>query len=251
MTTKTRIAFQLSIAVALLGACGDDDPAGAEQRSPGSPEETASACASAAECFEGVEVVGKALCLDRVRGGHCTHTCETDEDCCAVEGECDSGLEQVCSPFESASETMCFLSCEADRIEADREDFENDGEYCQRRVSPDFICRSSGGGSNNRKICVPGDCGLGASCVGDGDCDPDFSCLRGYDGGYCGIEGCASSDDCPADSACIVTKEGALCAKRCSVHSDCSFCRYDDFVACSDDATFADDADATRVCLPR
>ena len=133
------------IVAAALAACGDDDGDSAADR--GSPEETASSCETTADCFEGLEVDGDALCLDRVRGGHCTHTCEADEDCCAVEGECETGIEQVCSPFESTGEMMCFLSCEADRIDTDSETFEDDSEYCQRRVSPDFICRSSGGGT--------------------------------------------------------------------------------------------------------
>lgn len=236
------------VAWALTG-CGDDDAGSASPA--GSPEETASSCESAAECFEELEVEGDALCLDRVRGGHCTHTCEVDEDCCAVEGECDTGIEQVCSPFESTADRMCFLSCEADRIDADAEIFENESEYCQRRVSPDFICRSSGGGANNRKICVPGDCGIGASCARDEDCATGYSCSPGYDGGYCGLDDCETSDDCPSDSACILTSAGTTCAKRCSTQSDCSFCRYDDFVSCSDDAEFVVAADATSVCLPR
>jgi hypothetical protein len=87
-------------------ACGDDDG-----DSPGS---AGAACELPDDCYADVdhaEIAGEVQCLDRVPGGYCTHTCTTDEDCCAVEGECD-GRPQVCAPFESTGTMMCFLSCE-------------------------------------------------------------------------------------------------------------------------------------------
>jgi hypothetical protein len=235
-----------SIAVSLVG-CGDDDTEEARSASSGSPEETASSCESAAECFEGLEVEGEALCLDRVRGGHCTHTCTTDQDCCAVEGECDTGLEQVCSPFESTGESMCFLSCEGEDVGAS--DYEDEAAYCQHLVGPDFICRSSGGGAANRKICVPGDCGLGASCAVDGDCSGELECVTELTDGYCGVRDCEGPDDCPGDAACVRQGGISFCAKPCASQSDCSFCRYGDEYACSDDVTFVGEGSGAH-CLP-
>ena len=75
---------------------------------------------------------------------------------------------------------MCFISCENDDVEGDADAF------CQG-YHPDFICRSTGGGSANRKVCVPG--GGNGGCGQPSDC-PDsaaFCCenalgdLRCYD----------------------------------------------------------------------
>jgi hypothetical protein len=238
----------LGVVVALLAvACGDDD--GESKEATGSPEETASACEAASQCFEGLEIEGDPICLDRVRGGHCTHSCEADEDCCAVEGECDTGLEQVCSPFESAEGMMCFLTCEAEDV--DGSDYADESEYCQRLVSPDFSCRSSGGGSNNRKICVPGDCGVGASCASTDECANGLDCVTGVRGGYCGLEGCASSADCPSDSACVRAGGVSFCARACAADSDCSACRFEGEMACRDDVTFVGDDGSGARCVPR
>jgi hypothetical protein len=95
------------------------------------------------------------MCLDRVEGGYCTHECEADDDCCAVEGECDEDFSQVCGPFENTGLMLCFLSCEEEDIDAAGAD---DGDaFCAEHAGPDFICRSTGGGSANRRVCVPGD----------------------------------------------------------------------------------------------
>ena len=83
------------------------------------------------------------------RGRYCTHQCETDDDCCLVDGECDdsSDARVICSPFENESGIKrCFLACEVEDI-GDLE--END--YCHEFAHEEFGCRSSGGGSENRK----------------------------------------------------------------------------------------------------
>src|SRR5687767_13139746 len=101
------------LAVTSCGGDSDEDDVNTGPNRP--PEETGSVCEVDAECFPDVaegELLGEPLCLTRVRDGYCTHTCEMDSDCCAVEGECKSTLPQVCSPFESAEGTMCLLSCE-------------------------------------------------------------------------------------------------------------------------------------------
>jgi hypothetical protein len=126
------------------------------------PEQTGSSCASAAACYPNVDgdagtdagaLRGTILCLDRVPGGYCTHTCQTDSDCCAVPGECKTGFPQVCSPFESTGQKICFLSCESTVIAvADGGDAKS---FCASNANSAFSCRSSGGGSQNRKVCVP------------------------------------------------------------------------------------------------
>jgi hypothetical protein len=48
---------------------------------------------------------------------------------------------------------MCFLSCEAAVVSgADAGDANT---YCGKNANSAFSCRSSGGGSQNRKVCVP------------------------------------------------------------------------------------------------
>jgi hypothetical protein len=134
----------------LLAACGDDDDGA------GGPTNTGQSCSAASQCYPGVkdgELLGDAVCLDRVEGGYCTHVCVADADCCAVPGECSGSYSQVCSPYESETDKFCFLSCED-------EDWKKtaavDAEaFCQRYAGPAFHCHSSGGGSENRKVCTP------------------------------------------------------------------------------------------------
>jgi len=123
-----------------------------------SPEETGQTCTPTAEapagtCFQDLQesIKGDPICLTRVPEGYCTHTCKTDSDCCAVKGECKSGLPQVCAPFESAGAKYCFLTCEASVLSKDTDETA----YCQENANAAFICRSTGGGNENRKVCVP------------------------------------------------------------------------------------------------
>jgi hypothetical protein len=134
---KLRSAVVVLTGLSWSAACGDDD----DDRG-----DVGRACALATQCYSALkeEPHGAAVCLDRVPGGYCTHECNTDEDCCAVPGECPDGREQVCGPFESTGKRLCFLSCEA----------QNDA-YCARYAYAGFGCRSTGGGSDNRKVCVP------------------------------------------------------------------------------------------------
>jgi hypothetical protein len=150
--------FALASAVVLSGCTSSSGSSGAEQ--------TGSACTNPAQCYPNVAwdagvdagadaspVRGTVLCLDRVPGGYCTHTCQTDSDCCAVPGECKTGFPQVCSPFESTGQKMCFLSCESAIVSA--ADAGDTSTFCGLNANSAFSCRSSGGGSQNRKVCVP------------------------------------------------------------------------------------------------
>jgi len=133
----------------------------------GSPEPTGSTCEVAADCYAGLdtsELSGDVACIDKVEDGYCTHECEEDSDCCAVEGECRTGFKQVCAPFENTDVKYCFLSCEdEDLVAAGGSGGASDidaNEYCEREAHPRFVCRSTGGGSENRLVCLPeGDAG--------------------------------------------------------------------------------------------
>ncbi len=132
----------LWVAIATLAACGGDDA-----------ENTGRSCDVPDDCYPDLDhddLLGEVECLDRVPGGYCTHACTIDDDCCAIEGECETGQPQVCAAFESDPATRCFLSCEADVIgDMDENDF------CHQFANESFICRSTGAGSENRKVCVP------------------------------------------------------------------------------------------------
>ena len=134
------------LAATLSGGCHDED-------NDGNLDTVGQPCEVAEDCYPGVEhedLLGEVICLGEVEGGYCTHLCETDEDCCAVEGECDeeNDLVYLCAPFESTGQKFCFISCE------DTAEMESN-EYCQHWAHLNFICRSTGGGSENRRVCVP------------------------------------------------------------------------------------------------
>lgn len=256
MNTHLRVLSAIALASTLgLASCSDDE--GDDSGTGGSgnrPDDTGAACMVADDCYPDVaegELQGDAVCIDRVRGGYCTHTCEADDDCCAAEGECKSSLLEVCSPFESMEGMHCFLSCEDEDVAA-ASDVEDEQEFCQKKASPDFICRSSGGGGNNRRICVPGDCGIGESCSEAADCAPDLECVTSYGGGgYCTLRGCSAENPCPGDSLCVTGDDDNFCFRPCERASDCTYCRASDAgVTCTADVTFAMDGATGSVCVP-
>jgi hypothetical protein len=248
MSRPTPQLSALCSLLVMLAACGKDGPAD-ENGETGSPDLVGSVCVVAEDCYPEIDpelLQGEVECLDRVPAGYCTHQCSTNEDCCAAEGECLTDLPQVCSPFESTGLMMCFLSCEAEHVttagSADEQAF------CQEFVSPWFSCRSSGGGSENEKICVPVDCGVGAACGEDADCGPDLACILEVDAGYCGVRDCSSNADCPADASCITHAGLNYCARNCVAASDCGFCRAsEDAAACTSDVAFVEAG--TSVCV--
>jgi hypothetical protein len=139
----------VALAISLLAGCGDDDDGAG-------PTNTGQACTAAGQCYPGVkdgELLGDAVCLDKVTGGYCTHLCTQDTDCCAAAGECVGAHAEVCSPFESTGDMYCFLSCEdADLKKTTLTDAD---QYCHTYAGAAFGCRSTGGGSQNRKVCMP------------------------------------------------------------------------------------------------
>ncbi|MBI4705966.1 MAG: hypothetical protein HY744_33150 [Deltaproteobacteria bacterium] len=165
-----RVALWLAAGAAVAPSCGnDEDKSGGNGTSGGGLEDqTGQTCKAPADCYAGVapqDIQGEVKCLDRVEGGYCTHLCKGDGDCCAAKGECEAGDRQVCGPFESTGLMMCFISCEDEDLDG------GDPEAFCREIHRDFICRSTGGGSENRKVCVPGG---GALCTQAGDCPADW-----------------------------------------------------------------------------
>ena len=138
-----------SLGLGLLPGCGSDDDG------PG-PANTGQSCASADQCYPGVkagELQGDPVCLDKVTGGYCTHYCSQDRHCCSAAGECAGAHAEVCSPFESTDEMYCFLSCEGADLE--KTTISDADQYCHTYAGAGFGCRSTGGGANNRKVCMP------------------------------------------------------------------------------------------------
>ena len=185
-----RAAFLISFASAVwiaVAGCGDDDDvtpnvdAGSDATPEASssndssstndvvtdtgrsPEFTGSACKAPTDCYgtlDAAALKGAPRCIDKVTNGYCTHLCTTDADCCAVPGECKTGFKQVCAPFESTGEKYCFLSCEPADIAAAPDAGAGDAgdpgsSYCVNNASSEFGCRSTGGGAENRKVCLP------------------------------------------------------------------------------------------------
>ena len=185
-----RFLFVLTAAASGIGiACGGSDSespptsgdGGVADGGPRGAELTGQECKVATDCYAGVagadggdggsgSIQGQVLCLDRVTNGYCTHTCTKDSDCCAATGECKTGLKQVCAPFESTGQMMCFLSCESDDVTAGinaqaasdggydggaTETGSKEDAYCKAYASATLGCRSTGGGKNNRKVCLP------------------------------------------------------------------------------------------------
>jgi hypothetical protein len=146
-----RKATVVAVALGLLAlvGCSDDDDGPP-------PTNTGQACKSVDSCYPGVkegELLGDAVCLDKVTGGYCTHHCTQDSDCCAAVGECNGNHSEVCGPFESTGEMYCFLSCEDADLEAVK--VTDADVYCHTYATAAFTCRSTGGGSANRKVCMP------------------------------------------------------------------------------------------------
>ncbi len=122
-------------------------------------EQTGQSCSQASQCYGWVDadaVHGQVTCLTKLQNGYCTHTCQSDADCCAVPGECLTGFGQVCASFESTAQKYCFLSCDSSVVASAPDAGTTDpNTYCQRWASATFTCRSTGGGSANRKFCGP------------------------------------------------------------------------------------------------
>lgn len=174
-----------SAAIAAFVACSSDEektettPAPVDA-GPRGVEQAGQACTAPAQCYldktdggDGgqLAIQGAIHCETKVENGYCTHECQSDDNCCAVEGECRTGIKQVCSPFTNTDNPKyCFLSCEDEDIQRaiaanvdaggwdggawdGGTDLAND--FCYHYASIYAQCRSSGGGSQNRKVCIP------------------------------------------------------------------------------------------------
>lgn len=166
MWKTIRLAVIAALVITPIGAgCGSDDDdsgSGGSAGTGGRPEQTGSSCTQAAQCYPNIEagaLAGTVACLP-VTGGYCTHECQSDEDCCKIAGECKTNIREVCSPFESTGKKYCFLSCEdADvqraAVTADGSLITDGTQFCVVEASAAFTCRSTGGGVQNRQVCLP------------------------------------------------------------------------------------------------
>jgi len=149
------VSMAILIAVTLAPACSG----GGSTSSAPPVEQVGSSCSAASQCYptlDGAALHGMVTCLTQLTNGYCTHTCQSDSDCCAVPGECATGFKQVCASFESTGQHYCFLSCDAADIAATPDAGTTDPTaYCQTWAGAAFTCRSTGGGSANRKFCGP------------------------------------------------------------------------------------------------
>jgi hypothetical protein len=169
---------------AVVIACGGSDAgspgtgtaAGVDGGARGS-EPAGQTCTAPSQCYAGVTdagadgggISGTVTCLTKVTNGYCTHTCTQDSECCRAPGECLTGVAEVCSPLSNQPEQYCFLSCaDADvqrAIAANGSAGYYDGgandagsvadAYCRSYAGTSTSCRSSGGGTKNRKVCLP------------------------------------------------------------------------------------------------
>lgn len=135
-------------------ACGNGGTGGSGNNGAGgNATEAGGKCTTPAGCYVGLDptkLVGTVACLTQVPNGYCTHTCTQDSDCCAIAGECPNGKKEVCASFQSTGQMYCFLSCEAADIGT-----ANSSTYCASFANSAFGCRSTGGGSKNRQVCLP------------------------------------------------------------------------------------------------
>jgi hypothetical protein len=179
--TPAIVLFLAVAATSIAIACGSDDeeappaPSTTPEGGARSVEPAGETCAAPTQCYDGVDggadggFKGTVTCLTKVTNGYCTHTCTADTDCCAIPGECRTSVKQVCSPFENQTDQYCFLSCEDEDIQraiaANADAGYYDGgapeagtvgdAYCRSFAGASTTCRSSGGGSQNRKVCIP------------------------------------------------------------------------------------------------
>jgi len=144
------VGLLLPFSIAVYAACGSDNP-------PPPAESTSQPCTVATDCYPGFESGalqgGGPVCITKVPGGYCTHICSSNQDCCAVPGECKTHYPQVCAPFENMSAMMyCFLSCEAsDWADAGVTDA---NAFCANFAGAGITCRATGGGAP-RMVCMP------------------------------------------------------------------------------------------------
>jgi hypothetical protein len=153
--TSTVLVSATLLGIGLAPACSSGGGS-----SGGAPaEHVGSSCTAASQCYATLDASalnGQVTCLTQLTNGYCTHTCQSDSDCCSVPGECVTGFKQVCASFESTNQKYCFLGCDTSDIAAAPDAGTTDPSlYCQTWASASFTCRSTGGGSQNRKFCGP------------------------------------------------------------------------------------------------
>ncbi|MDF1565623.1 MAG: hypothetical protein P1V51_21475 [Deltaproteobacteria bacterium] len=99
------------------------------------------------------------------------------------------------------------------------------------------------------------DLGVAGECTATADCDPDgdlgLTCLTGFKGGYCGLQGCTADADCPEPSICVTHDDSVnYCFRTCTDKSECNANRSADNEAnCSSSITRVEGG-SDKACVP-
>lgn len=123
-------AALLAICVLSIASCNKD--------SKDDDDDVYLACEEPEDCV--VPEDRDAVCLEKADEGFCSWECDADSDCDDAD---DGDFDFVCASFESEEALYCFPAC--------NEDAEEEEDECPGSMT----CRSTGGGSDNRKICFP------------------------------------------------------------------------------------------------
>ncbi|MCC7542428.1 MAG: hypothetical protein IT379_39790 [Deltaproteobacteria bacterium] len=224
--------LRLSLALALLSACGDDSSSGAPDTGPGPrPDGSTGGCTGNSECDDGVACT-RDLCDDETgecvnlpEGPDCTPSCERNADCddgvactrdlCDDEtGTCINAPDGPdCRPPE------CRLNAECD----DDIDCTND------------VCDDETGECVNVPImdgCMSAECATAADCNDGVACTNDTCtsgrCSHAADASMCPRDGCMQNVQCDPTMGCVgdarVCDDGVACtADSCDPATGCVF----------------------------
>lgn len=98
--------------------------------------------------------------------------------------------------------------------------------------------------------------GVGAQCTDSAECpaemEIDLRCLPQFNGGYCGLEGCAGDIECPEGSACVIHDDGKnYCFRVCRDKPECNYNRsLENESNCSANIVFAEEPQDRKACVP-
>ena len=118
-----------------------------------------------------------------------------------------------------------------------------------RRILCALMLVVSGCGSNEN---AANQRGIGAECNLTSDCTTSGQvCLTEFNGGYCGLAGCAHDTDCPQGSACVTDNQTNYCFLVCAAKTDCNLHRsLANESDCTSSLTFVDGTMNRKVCRP-
>lgn len=122
-------------------------------------------------------------------------------------------------------------------------------EVLTRRILCAVVLAACGCGSYQN---AANQAGIGAQCSMTSDCTtPGEVCLTEFNGGYCGLAGCAHDTDCPQGSACVTDNQRSYCFLICGTKTDCNFHRsLGNEADCTSSLPFVDGTMNRKACRP-